>query len=231
MSGEPSESSQLQLLKHVPDMLRADIMRRTHIMRAPKGRTLMEKGSPASEVFFLLEGQARVLLYSPNGREVSFHDIGPGDMFGEISVLDGEPRSATVVAASDLSALVMRASDFMACVESSPRAAVWLARRLTLNVRRLTKQVFELSALNVHARIHCALLRLAQNGVQRDGGIEVNPAPTHAELANRIGTHREAVTREMRALSDMNIIRHHRRKLLIVDIARLEQSAERWDAG
>ena len=227
MSGGSSQSTQLQLLKFLPDALRTEIARRLRMIRAPKGRTVVEKGSGSTDVFFLLEGRAEVLLYSSSGREVCVNNIGPGDMFGEIAVLDGEPRSASIVASSDLLIVAMRANDFMTCFESSPTAGVWLARRLASGMRRLTEQVFELSALNVQTRIHCELLRLAQKGEPCSGGIEVRPAQTHAELASRIGTHREAVTREMQALSKEKIIRHGRRSLIIIDLARLEQAARR----
>lgn len=227
MSGGSSQSTQLQFLKCVPDPPRMEIARRLNVIRAPKGRTLVEKGSRSADVFFLLEGQAQVLVYSASGREVYVHNIGPGDMFGEISALDGEPRSASVIALSELLYAVMRVNDFRTCIEISPAAAIWTARSLASGVRRLTERVFELSALNVRARIQCELLRLARKGEPRSGGIEVRPAPTHAELASRIGTHREAVTREMRALSDMKIIRYGRRSLVIVDLARLEQAANR----
>jgi CRP-like cAMP-binding protein len=227
MSAGTSQAAQLQVLKYLPDGVRAEIARRLRVIRAAKGRTLVEKSSRSAEVFFLLEGQAKVLLYSANGREVWVHDIGPGDMFGEIAILDGEPRSASIVASTDIAVAVMRASDFMACIENSPAAGLWLARHLASGMRRLTQQVFELSALNVRTRIHCELLRLARKGEPRNGGIELRPAPTHAELATRVGTHREAVTREMRALSDARIIRHARRSLIIVDLPRLEQAAYR----
>ena len=227
MSGGSSQSTQLQLLKYLPDALRTEMTHRLRTIRAPKGRTLVEKGSRSTDVFFLLEGKAEVLLYSSNGREVSVHDIGPGDMFGEIAVLDGEPRSASIVALSELRVTAMRASDFMTCFESSPAAGIWLARRLAASVRRLTEQVFELSALNVQTRIHCELLRLAQKGEPCSGGIEVRPAPTHAELAKHIGTHREAVTREMQALSKAKVIRYGRGSIMITDLTRLEQTARR----
>jgi CRP/FNR family cyclic AMP-dependent transcriptional regulator len=227
MSGGSSQSTQLQLLKYLPDALRTEMTRRLRAIRASKGRTLVEKGSRSTDVFFLLEGRAEVLLYSSSGREVCVNNIRPGDMFGEIAVLDGEPRSASIVASSDLLMVAMSAKDFMACFESSPAAGVWLARRLASSVRRLTEQVFELSALNVQTRIHCELLRLAQKGEPCSGGIEVRPAPTHAELAKHIGTHREAVTREMQVLSKAKIIRHGRGSLIIIDLARLEQAAHR----
>ena len=227
MGGQPSQSTQLQILRFVSEPLRSEIERRLHRVRAGKGRALVEKGTRSTDVFFLVDGQAQVLLYSSNGREVCVNTIGPGDVIGEIAALDGEPRSASVVASTDIEVLVMRTSDFMACVDSSPAAGVWLARRLATSVRRLTEQVFELSALNVRTRIHCELLRLAQKAEPHNGGIEVRPAPTHAELANRIGTHREAVTREMHALSDMGIIRYSRRVLTILDLARLERITPR----
>jgi CRP/FNR family cyclic AMP-dependent transcriptional regulator len=227
MTGGASQSTQLQLLKHVPGPLRTEITTRLRTIRATKGRTLVEKGSRSTEVFFLLEGRAEVLLYSSSGREVSVNTIGPGDVFGEIAALDGEPRSASIVASSEILIVAMHASDFMTCVESSPAAGIWLARRLASGMRRLTEHVFELSALNVRTRIHCELLRLAQKGVPCSGGIEVRPAPTHAELASRIGTHREAVTRELRVLSDRKIIRHSRRSLVVINLARLEQAIHR----
>src|SRR5215831_9323582 len=210
MSVGSSHSSQLELLTHVPDAIRAEIAQRLRIIRAPKGRTLVERGSSSTDVFFVLGGRAEVVLYSSSGREVCVNNIGAGDMFGEIAILDGGARSASIVATSEVTIAIMRATDFFRCLSSSPEAGLWLSKKLASSVRRITEQVFELSALNVQARIHCELLRLAQKGERRGEGIEVPNAPTHAEIANRIGTHREAVSREMRVLSDRKIIRHGR---------------------
>lgn len=222
-----AQSTQIPLLKYLPDSLRTEISRRLLRIQAAKGRTLVERGSRSTDVFFLLEGRAEVLVYSSTGREVVVNTMGPGDVVGEIAALDGEPRSASVVAVSDLQVLVMRANDFMTCIESSPAAGVWLARRLASGIRRLTEQVFELSALNVQTRIHCELLRLAQKGESHNGVIDIRPALTHAQIATRVGTHREAVTREMQALSDMGIIRYTRGSLAILDLVRLEQATRR----
>ena len=115
----------------------------------------------------------------------------------------------------------------MAKTELAIERGVIKIRGKEYELKGLTEQVFELSALNVQTRIHCELLRLAQKGKPCSGGIEVRPAPTHAELASRIGTHREAVTREMKVLSEEKIIRHGRRSLMIIDLARLEQGARR----
>jgi len=221
-------SAEVPLLKHLPPPLRAEVSQRLHHIRATKGRHLLEKDSTSTDVFFVLEGNAEVVLYSSNGRRVSVHTMGPGDMFGELAALDGGPRSASIVASSDIRYARMRASDFMKCLECSPEAVIGLTRVLVSSLRRATEQIFELSTLNVRARIHCELLRLARKGEpQKDGTVVVRGAPTHEALADRIGTHREAVTREMRALSDNKIIRYGRGSLTILNMARLEEEALR----
>src|SRR5215467_9967728 len=90
-------STQPEILKFVSSALRTEIAGRLRVLRAPKARTLMERGSRSNDVFFLLDGRAQVLLYSSTGREVCVNDIGPGDVFGEVAALDSGPRSASIV--------------------------------------------------------------------------------------------------------------------------------------
>jgi CRP-like cAMP-binding protein len=133
-----------------------------------------------------------VLLYSSSGRQVSLRELGDGDVFGEMSAIDGQSRSASIIALTDSRLLLMTRGDFLSMLAVSPDASLWLLRQLTGRVRTLTERVFELSALNVQARLHSELLRMA---ARSPTGREIDPAPTHSELASRIGTHREAVTR------------------------------------
>lgn len=203
--------------------VREDIRGRLASFRVSKGRTVIGVGARSTDVYFIAEGEMRVLLYSSSGREVSVRTLGQGDIFGDLAALDGLPRNASIVAVTDARLLRITRADFLACLESSAAASLWLVRRLATEVRRLTERVFELSALNVQARLHCELLRLSRTTVAGRTSIVIDPAPTHAELANRIGTHREAVTREMRALVEGKVIRAGRRSLEFVDLPRLEQ--------
>jgi CRP/FNR family transcriptional regulator, cyclic AMP receptor protein len=221
VSRDDEDDGRPSFLDLVPASLRRVMESRMRTLRAARGRTIISVGARTADVFYLAEGEAQVLLYSSNGREVSVRNLGPGAVFGELAALDGLARSASVIALTDVRLRVMSRDDFLSCIEASPEAALWLARRLGAEVRRLTERVFELSALNVQARLHCELLRLARGGGPH--ATLVSPAPTHAELANRIGTHREAVTRELRALVQMNIIRNHRRSLEFLDVAELER--------
>ena len=214
-----------RFLALIPAAVRRVIDPRLRQVRAARGRTIIGAGSRSTDVFFILEGEVQVLLYSAQGREVSVRDLAAGDVFGELAAIDGAPRSASVVATVDTRILIMSRNDFMACLEASPAAALWLVQRLAAEVPRLTGRVFELAALNVQARLHCELLRLARR--RPDGGLVISPAPTHAELASRIGTHREAVTRELRALAQMNVLRSHRRSLEFLDVDHLERVVRR----
>jgi CRP/FNR family transcriptional regulator, cyclic AMP receptor protein len=211
-----------QFLDTVSPSVRRELESRMRIVRAKRGRTLAVAGTRSTDVFLVLEGEAQVLLYSRNGREVSVRQIGVGGIFGELAALDGEARSATVIALTELRLLQISGKDFLRCLETSPASVLWLARRLVTEVRRLTERVFELSALNVQARLHCELLRMAKGGPDHPAPLIIEPAPTHAELANRIGAHREAVTREMRSLVEHNVIRARRRSLEFLDVPRLE---------
>ena len=210
------------------DAMKAEARRkalaRTRLVRAKKGLALLSKGDTSTDIFFVLEGRLQVLLYSTNGREISLRDLAEDDMFGEMAAIDGESRSASIRAVEPSRLLVMSRADFMAAVGASQEASLWLLQQLTTRIRSLTERVFELSALNVQARLHCELLRMA---ARSPNGLEISPAPTHAELASRIGTHREAVTREMRALTALNIIKTGRRRLEFVDLSRLQTSVGR----
>lgn len=206
----------------VPRAMRAAIDRRLRTVRASRGRTLLATGASSSDVYCLKAGTARIVLHSPAGREVSVRDLGPGAVFGDLAALDGGPRSASVIATSPVEMAVMARADFLECMETSPTASLWLARRLGAEVRRLTERVFELSALNTTARLHCELLRLARAIAP---GTVLQPAPTHEELAQRIGTHREAVTRELRQLVSRGVIATAPRKLVFLDPDRLEIAA------
>jgi CRP/FNR family transcriptional regulator, cyclic AMP receptor protein len=197
---------------------RRDLLAHARIVRARKGQVLLARGEPPGDVFIIQEGRLRVVLYAADGTEVSLRELHEGELFGELAAIDGAARSAGVIAVSNARLLAIRLEAFRQIINNHSEAANWLIYRLTLQIRGLTDRVFELSALSVRARLHCELIRLASTRAR-----EIETAPTHAELANRIGTHREAVTRELKVLADLKIIRSGRRRLEIVDIAGLEK--------
>ncbi len=187
----------------------------THKARA--GQTLVSPDSRSMDVYWVAQGRVQVAVISPAGHEVILRDQGEGDMFGEMAPIDRQPRSATIIALDDCLLVKVPGQVFCEAVFSSPSSAEWLARRLTARIRDLTDRVFELNALSVPNRLRCELLRLCGEHVEARGSIVIEPFPTQRELALRIGTHREAVTREVRYLADQGIIRTDRRRLTVLD--------------
>jgi CRP-like cAMP-binding protein len=176
-----------------------------------------------SDVFVVIEGRLRVELYSLSGREIILADLGPGELFGEFAALDDLPRSASVSTTSKCVLANIPGEIFKQSALGNSETAEWLARRLVRNIRRLTERIFELNALAVRNRLHCELLRLSLDAGVSDNRALVAPAPTHAELANRIGTHREAVTRELQYLQKEGIVDQQGRQLNINDVTELAE--------
>lgn len=193
------------------------------LINAKSGRTLLSLGAKSNNVYIVLKGSVQVTLFSLGGREVILRDLAEGEMFGELAAIDGQPRSASIIALSNCVLASIDAARFRAAISEVPGAALWLARRLTVQVRDLTERVFELNALRVRSRLHCELLRMC-GGAGVDGvSVTIDPSPTHAALASRIGTHREAVTRELGYLVEHGIVRQQRRRMTVVDTRALAQ--------
>jgi len=175
------------------------------------------------DVFFIISGSVRVTIYSLSGKEISFRDETAGQMFGELSAIDGKPRSAHVLALTDSLLAFMSPGDFWKVVHKYPVIAAKILKNLTNLVRLLSERVIEFSVLGVNNRIHAELLRLAREDVRDDGTAIISPAPTHAEIASRVSTHREAVSRELSTLNRSGLLVKQSNALLIQDIERLEK--------
>ena len=175
------------------------------------------------DIYFILHGIVRATIYSATGREVTFRDAGVGEIMGELSAIDGGPRTAYVVALAETDVASMTADAFMRVLDTHPAVANAMLRHLVGIVRTLTDRVVEFSTLPVKTRLHVELLRMAHDNMRSQNSAVVLPAPTHAEIANRVSSVREAVSREMAKLSHSGIIARHSDALLINDIGRLHQ--------
>lgn len=214
-------ASMPQAMERLPAAMAERLWAGASLLAAPSGRTVVALGANSTHVYAVLEGRVQVTLYSLGGKEVILRDLGTGDIFGELAAIDGQPRSASIVALSDCRLASIPAEAFRAAIAETPEGALWLARRLTGQVRDLTERVFELNALRVRSRLHCELLRLCGTAADGRAPFTLEPAPTHAELASRVGTHREAVTREIGLLAEQGIVAQQRRRLTVTDMPAL----------
>jgi CRP-like cAMP-binding protein len=187
------------------------------------GKTVISHMEADRDVYFVLAGRVRATLYSHAGREVDYRDAGPGDMVGELAAIDGGPRSATVEALEPARLARLPAAAFQELVGTCPGFTAALLQHLSDQVRRLTERVFELSTLSMRDRLLRELMRLTEASGIQDGRAEIRPAPTHFELASRIGAYREAVSREMSALQKAGLLEKRGGALVLHDTARLSE--------
>lgn len=177
----------------------------------------------STDVYFMVSGSVRVILFSNAGKEVAFRDIHAGECFGEYAAIDGAPRSANVIALTDVMIGSVSAETFCSILQEYPAVSMALLNHLVSTVRSLSERIFEFSTLAVKNRIHSELLRLARESDRQGNTARISPAPTHADIASRISTHREAVTRELNELTKSGLIRRDGRTLIISDLAELER--------
>ncbi|GMG81512.1 Crp/Fnr family transcriptional regulator [Paralimibaculum aggregatum] len=208
-------------LDRLGDDTRSRLERHWTRRRRGRGETILLAGEDGTSVHFMLAGQARASLASDEGRTVSFRDFAPGDIFGEFSAIDKAPRSASVVALTDVVVAGLAGSLLDRFVAEDPGFARALLAHVTAVSRDMNTRVFEYSTMLMRERLQRELLRLAATGRAAGDGVEIAPAPTHQALADRISSHREAVSREMSRLARAGLVMRRPGALLITDIALL----------
>lgn len=185
---------------------------------------LHQEGS--TEVFFILSGSVRVLLDSPAGKEISFRDLERGDLFGELAAIDGQARSANVIALTDTHLAVLSSEDFWEILRGNPEVSAQLIKRLAHLIRFYSMRLYEFGTLGVEHRIHAELLRLGEVHRVGENTAVISPIPTHAVIASRISTRREAVARELSALTRSGLLVRKSKSLIISDIRKLTAMVE-----
>ena len=172
----------------------------------------------AGETFFLISnGSVKITRMSDDGREVILAILGEGDFFGEMALLDGEGRSANVVALEDAEVLTLQRSDFLDILERFPKIAIHLLKELTTRIRHSDQQIESLSLSGAEQRIALVLIRLAEEmGQIKEGTVTIEHIPYQQDIANMAGTSRETVSRVYKMLEDKNHIVREGKTLKII---------------
>lgn len=188
----------------------------------PKGSVILFEDDPGDSLFVVREGRVKVVLVAEDGREVILGILGVGEHFGELSLIDDQPRSAHVVAMEDSTLLVLRRDDFRRRVEQSPLVAWALLVELSRRLRRADDKIGSLVLLDVPGRIARVILDAAEEG----GKDEIEKPLTHQTIAHVIGASRETVSRAMREFVEAGWISTERRRIKITDRAALEKRSQ-----
>ncbi len=208
-----------------PDVL-ANIEQKCRWRSCEKNTQIIRHQDGSKDVVFITSGRARVNIYSANGRVVTFRDISAGDFVGELSAIDGKARSASIESLEPCSVAYLSQASFWDLLETHNEVARALLIHLSQQVRFLTERIYEFGTLAVSNRIQAELLRLSREDPAASDTAVISPAPTHVVIANRVATHREAVTRELRHLIDIGVMEKSGRDLRILSVSRLTQMVE-----
>ena len=189
-------------------------------------RQIIAYQDDSADVFFIVSGTVRVVIHSMAGKEISYRDLDDGEMFGELAAIDGQQRSASVVAVTETLLIAMPESAFREAIRNNPVVAEAVLQRLTRLVRLYSQRLYEMRTLDVQSRIRAELIRLAESSVGEDNTATISPLPTSADIAARVNTRREAVSRELADLTRRGLIERRQRSLTIRDFAGLNRLVE-----
>lgn len=193
----------------------------------PKNSVIVFEEDPGDSLYVVMLGQVKVVLIGEDGREVILSTPSGGDFFGEMSLIDDEPRSAHVIAMEDSRLLVLRREDFHQCLSEMPGIAIGLLRAMCKRLRQADNKIGGLVLLDVPGRVARLLLEMADE----NDGIHITKRITHHLIAQMIGSSRETVSRTMRALVDQTLIDVSRSKITLIDRDALETAAGRDTMG
>ncbi|MGE5316291.1 MAG: Crp/Fnr family transcriptional regulator [Acidobacteriota bacterium] len=183
-----------------------------------KGSIVLLEEETGAALFVIASGKVKIARMDDDGREVILSILGESDFFGEMAILDGLTRSASVVATSKTELFMIHRSDFLALLQEYPSVAIALLRELTSRLRKADAQIKSLSLKDASGRVASVLLQLADDiGVFRRGKVEIDEMPLQQDLANMAGTSRETISRMLHKFVKKNYIQLQGNKLIIND--------------
>jgi len=182
--------------------------------KVPRGAAIFAKGDPGTGLMGVLSGAVKVSVASPEGKDIVLNIFHEGDIFGEIALLDGRPRTADATAMSDCELIVIERRDFVPFLQSQPDVTIKLIEILCSRLRRTSEQVQDVTFLNLPARLAKALLQLTNSADATASRRKIDI--TQRELSQMIGRSRESTNKQLRAWAKRGWIRLERGGLIVV---------------
>lgn len=193
--------------------------------RFPRGAALFHERQPSDKVVILRDGRVKLTCVTEEGREILLAVRGPGDLLGELSAIDGEPRSATAQALEPIEALVLSRDAFNGFLESNPRVAIVIMQMLARRLRDADRKRVEFAAQDSVGRVAARLVELVERFGEDagDGAVRITLPLSQDELAGWVGASREAVSKALQALRGLGWIETHRRGVTVLDVEALRR--------
>ncbi|MGD9147230.1 MAG: Crp/Fnr family transcriptional regulator [Anaerolineae bacterium] len=187
-----------------------------------KGTIIFHKGSPGRSLYIIESGRVRIFLLSSSGQEISVNVYGPGDVFGELALLDGLPRSAGAVVMERTVVHTLHREDFLRLLEGSPRLAESVIQDLSSRLRYTTACLEQQAFLDVNGRVAAKLLELADRYGLQGEGTEIGLRLTQTELASWVSARRESVNKVLGGFREQGLIEVDGQRITILDRDGLE---------
>jgi CRP/FNR family transcriptional regulator, cyclic AMP receptor protein len=204
----------------------AELVKRGRRRQYPAGASLYLEGESCSTVIVVLSGRVKVFSLTEHGEEIVLAVRGPGALLGELSAVDGAPRSASVAALEPVMALVVPIAAFIEFLRGHGDAAIVLLQLVTSRLRDADRKRVEVAAYDIPARVARRLVELADRFGEPDGqGVRIAVALTQDELAGWVGASREAVAKALRVLRDRGFVSTGRRTMTVLDLDGLRRRA------
>jgi CRP-like cAMP-binding protein len=203
-----------------------EALQHAHIRRLPSSHLLFEKGDPGDGLFAILNGQIKISTLSESGKEVILNILGPGEILGEIALLDGKERTANAHAIETCELLVLPRPDFMRFLERHPQVALGLLEILCARLRWVSESYEDVVFKRLPNRFAKKLVLLVEHfGEACEDGMKITLQLPQQELASMVGATRESVNKQMRLWEDAGLIAYQHGRITVLDQARLSEIA------
>jgi CRP/FNR family transcriptional regulator, cyclic AMP receptor protein len=216
----------IELLADLPDEQFAKLDKACSWNRYSAHEQIIDRDSETRDVFFIVEGRVRVSNYSLSGREITLDDLSEGAHFGELSAIDHQPRSASVMALEDCHLALLSPDRFAELCMENPQIGFRVMRSLAHIVRLSNERIMDLSTLAANNRVQAELLRQARNHMVDDLKAEIVPIPVHSDMASRVSTTRETVARVMNDLARRGLVKRQKDSMVVLDVDVLQDMVE-----
>ena len=204
----------LAIFRDMPPAAMEAIARVASVRRVARNALVVHAGERTDSVYLIASGHLRVVVSNAQGREMILSTLGPGELFGEMGMLDEHPRSATVIALSPCQLLVITKADFRRCLQDNVEVTRYLMRNLVQRLRDADRKIESLALMDVYGRVARLLLEMAETV---DGKRVITRKISKQEIAKMIGASREMVSRIMSALQRAHLIEETEGRIVLHD--------------
>ena len=207
---------QVSIFRELSKETLADLAKRVWHKQAEAGSVIVSQEDAGDALFVIASGKVKVVLYGETGREIILSLLHAGDFFGEMSLLDRQPRSANVVAVEDADLLSLDHEAFRTHLATHPSTALAVLAEMSRRLRHADEVIGNLALLDVYARVARTIRELAQKeGEPADGGLLIRERPTQQEIAGLIGTSRETVSRALNDFTRRGLLEMQGKQILV----------------